>query len=203
MWNQFDPARIFAAELILAVLLFYFVYLQLRRLKYRRIAGGLQAEYESQGLFKSGEIIGSSKGRKYSIRTRTFGRSIWTTFTMDCANKGILLRLGGHFFKDFPNWKFAYTRSDRSERVFVTNVTISNGDVPLQEKYHTQVQCIFQEVALVDSEWLRKWRNRVEIKQDAVSYTTHGVLKNIAVAKQILSFLAKVAERIEAEPVSQ
>jgi hypothetical protein len=122
---------------------------------------------------------------------------------VDCANKGIPLYLGGHFFKDFPNWKFAYTKSDRSEHVFVTDVTISNGHVPLLEKYHSQVQCIFQEVALVDSEWLRKWRNRVEIKQDAVSYTTHGVLKNIAVAKQILSFLEKVADRIEAEPVSQ
>jgi hypothetical protein len=201
MWNQIDPARIFAAELILSLLLFYFAYLQLRRLKYRRIAGELGAEYRSQGPFKNGEIAGSVNGRKYSIQTRTFQKTTWTTFAMNCVNNGIPVYLSGHFFKDFPNWKFAHTTGDKGERVPFTNLTVSIGYVSLGEKYHSQVQRLFQETAPVHSEWLSKWRNSVEIKQRAVSYSEHGVLKNVAVARQILSFLAKVADCIEAEPV--
>jgi len=203
MWTQFDPARIFAAELVVAVLVFYFVYLQFRRLKYRRIAGELAAECRSQGPFKTGEIAGSINGREYSIRTRTFQKTIWTTFTMDCVNNGITIYLRGHFFKNFPNWKCAHATHGEGTRVPLTNLTISIPYFSLGEEYHSQVQRLFQEFAFTDSEWLSKWRNSLEIKRDAVSFTSHGVLKNAEAAKQVLSFLGKVADRIEADPVKQ
>ena len=206
MRSGFNPAQIFAFEIIVVVLSFYFIYLQLRRLRYRRIAAELGAEYESQGLFKTGEIAGSNNGRKYRIRTREIAvyrsASTWTTFSMDCLNKGIPLSLQGRFFKPFPNWKFAFTRGDRRERVFVADVTIQNVPVPLEEKYHSQVQRLFREIALADSGLLRKGSSRIEIEQDSLSYTMHGVLKNNAAARQIISLLAEVADRIESAPVS-
>jgi len=206
MRSGFNPAQIFAFEIILVVLSFYFIYLQLRRLRYRKIAGELRAEYESQGLLKTGEIAGSTNGRKYTIRTREIAAyrsaSTWTTFSMDCLNKGIPLSLQGRFFKPFPNWKFAFRRGDRRERVFVADVTIQNVPVPLEENYHSQVQCVFQEIALANCELLKKGSIRIEIERDSLSYTMHGVLKNIAVARQIISLLTEVVDRIESAPVS-
>ena len=74
--------------------------------------------------------------------------------------------------------------------------------VPLEEKYHSQVQRLFREIALADSGLLRKGSSRIEIEQDSLSYTMHGVLKNNAAARQIISLLAEVADRIESAPVS-
>jgi len=198
------PAQMFAFELILAVLLFYFIYLQLRRLKYRRIARELGAEYESQGPFKTGQIVGASDGRKYTIATRDVAAykssSTWTTFSLDCRNRGIPLSLQSRFFKSFPDWKFAFTRGDTQESALGINLALENAPVPLQEKYHPQVQCLFQQVALVDSELLKRSRTRIEIERDAVSYTTHGVLRNAVKARQVISLLTQVATRIEAAP---
>jgi hypothetical protein len=206
MRGPFNPGQVFAFELILAVLLFYFIYLQLRRLRYRKIAGELGAEYESQGLFRTGEIAGSSNGRKYTIRTRDVAAykssSTWTTLSMDCLNKGIPLVLQGKFFKHFPNWRFAFTRGDIKERVFAVDVALQNAPVPLEEKYHSQVQRLFQEIALVDSVPLKKGGIRIEIERDSVSYTMHGVLRNVAMARQVVSLLTEVADRIESAPVS-
>jgi len=206
MNSPFNSAQMFAFEIILVVLSFYFIYLQLRRLRYRKIAGELRAEYESHGLFKTGEIAGSSGGRKYTIRTRDIAAykssSTWTTLSMDCLNKGILLSLQGKFFKPFPNWKFAFTTGDRKERVFVVDVTLQNAPVPLQEKYHSQVQCLFQEIALVDAELLKKGGICLEIERNSVSYTMRGVLRNVVLATQVISLLTEVADRIESAPVS-
>lgn len=203
MWDQLDPARVFAAALILGVLLLYFVLMQLRRGKYRGIADELRATYVPQGPFRSGEIGGSCNGREYSIRTRASRKTVWTTFTIGCINPGIGLYLGGRFFKDFPNWRFAYTTGAGSEGVFVANIVVSGGFVPLEEKYRPQVQNIFREIAPDETEWLGKWRNRLEIKKDAISFTTHGALRNAEGARQILSFLANAASRVEATPVSR
>jgi len=185
------------------VLLFYFFYLQLRWLKYIKIAEELQAEYQSQGLFKTGVIAGSSYDRKYTIETREIavgkGSSTWTTISIDCVNKGIPLQMEGGFFKTFPNWKYAYTMGDRKERVFVTNITLQNVPVPLEEKYKLQVQGLFQEIVLLQHDLLNKGHMRIQ--QDQISFTTHGVLKNVAAARQTISLLIKVAERIESSLV--
>lgn len=71
----------------------------------------------------------------------------------------------------------------------------------LEEKYHWQGQSLFQEIALVNSKLLGKWRNNIEIDQDAVSFTMHGVLKNVAATREIISLLAKVADHIESQAV--
>jgi len=65
-----------------------------------------------------------------------------------------------------------------------------------------QVQCLFQEIALVDSALLRKGSTRIEIERDSLSYTMHGVLKNAELAGQIISLLTEVADRIGSAPVS-
>jgi len=92
------------------------------------------------------------------------------------------------------------TKGDRPESASGLTLTLSNFLVPLEEKYHPQVQSLLSEIALADSGLLRK--GGINIQQDAISYTLHGVLKNVAATRQILSLLTQVAERIESEPVN-
>jgi len=176
---------------------------QLRRRKYQQIANELGAEYQSQGLFKSGKVAGSSNHRKYTVENEEgaggSGSGSWTVIGMQCVNKGIPLHIHGRFFKNFPNWKYAFTEGDRTERVFVTNVTLQNVGIPLEEKHKIEVQGLFQEFALLDYPFLRKGLLRIE--QDSMSFTISGTLKKVEVIRQILSVLTTVADRIESQPI--
>jgi hypothetical protein len=191
---------VYVAGFFFFLLIIYCVHIQLRRRKYRQIASELGAEYQSQGLFRSGKIAGSGNQRKYTVENENGARSgTWTIIRMQCANKGIPLQIHGRFFKNFPNWKYAFTRGDRTERVFVTNVTLQNVGIPLEEKYRIEVQGLFQEFALLNYAFLRKGLLRIE--PDRMSLTIHGILKKLEVIRQILSVLTRVADRIESEPI--
>jgi len=200
MADKFKFLFMFGAGVL--IFLFYFVSIHFRRLKYRRIAEELGAEYQSQGLFRTGEIAGSSNGRKYAIATKDTGRgrgsSNWTTISMHCANKGMPLFMYGGFFKNFPNWKYAFTMGARKEKVFVTSIILQDAPVPLEEKYKSQVQSLFQEIALLQSDLLKK--GYMKIQQDYISFTTRGVLKNAEAASQTISLLTNLADRIESAP---
>ena len=175
---------------------------QLRRRKYRQIANELGAQYQSQGLFNSGKIAGAINQRTYIVETVDRGRGgTWTTVRMQCVNKGIPLHIHGHFFNPFPNWKYAFTLGDRTERVFFTHITLQNVGIPLEEKYRIEVQSLFQEFALLNYGFLRK--GHLGSDQDSVVFTIRGTLRKFAVVQQILSVLAGVANRSEAAPVLQ
>lgn len=181
--------------------LIYCVHIQLRRRKYQQIANELGAEYQSQGLFKSGKIAGASNHRKYTVENEdgARGSGTWTIIEMQCANKGIPLYVYGHFFKPFPNWKYAFTLGDRTERVFITNITLQNVGIPLEEKYKIEVQGLFQEFALLDADVFKK--GDIRIGQDTMRFTVHGILRKLEVIRQILSILTGVADRIESAPI--
>jgi hypothetical protein len=190
--------------LCVSVLLFYFIYLQLRRWKYRRIANNLRAEFLSQGLFKSGAIAGSMEARKYTITTRdvTVGRasSTWTTVAIDCVNKGIPIQLDGRFFNPFPNWRFAYSTGDKAEKLLSAELVLQNAPIPLEERYKLQIQRLLQDFAMLYGDTLKK--RSLRIYREEISFATRGVLKSAVAAKAIISLLAKVADRIEATPVT-
>lgn len=190
---------LYFAGIFLFLWLIYFVHVQLRRRKYRQIASELGAEYQSQGPLKTGKIAGASNGRKYSIENVAARRATWTTVEMPCSNRGIPLHIHGRFFKPFPNWKYAFTRGDRTERVFVTHITLQNVGIPLDEKYRVSVQSLFQEIAMLDYKFLTK--GLISIEQDAISCTVHSTLKKLEVIRQILSVLSTLADRIESAPV--
>jgi hypothetical protein len=174
---------------------------QLRRRKYQQIANELGAEYQSQGSFKSGKIAGASNHRKYTVENEEGARcsGSLTVIEMQCVNKGIPLHIRGRFFKKFPNWEYAFTEGDRTERVFVTTVALRNVGIPLDEKYRIEVQGLFQEFALLNVDILRKGQIRIE--QDSMSFTIDGVLRKMEVIRQILSILAGVADHIESAPI--
>jgi hypothetical protein len=188
------------AGFFLFLLIFVLGSYQLRRWKYQQIANELGAEYQAQGLFNSGKIVGAINQRTYRVETVDRGRAgTWTTLRMQCANKGIPLHLHGHFFNPFPNWKYAFTLGDRTERVFFTHITLQNVGIPLEEKYCVEVQSLFQEFALLNYGFLRK--GHLGIDQDSVVFTIRGALGKLDVVQQILSVLTGVADRIEAAPV--
>ena len=173
---------------------------QLRRRKYRQIANELGAQYQPQGLFNSGKIAGAINQRTYAVETEDRGRAgTWTTVRMQCVNKGIPFHVHGHFFNPFPNWKYAFTLGDRTERVFFTHLALQNVGIPLEEKFWVEVQSLFQEFALLNYSFLRK--GRLGIDQDSVVFTIRGALRKLDLVQQILSVLTRVADRIEAAPV--
>src|SRR5579872_2495449 len=182
MADSSSSASFFGIGLCASVLLFYFIYLQFRRWRYRRIAKDLGADYQSQGVFKSGAIAGSREARKYMITTRdvTVGRgsSTWTSFAIGCANKGIQFQMDGHFFNRFPDWRFAYSTGDRSEKVFAAEIVLQNAPVPLEEKYKTQIQSLFQEFSAPNLALLKK--GHLKIQSDDISFSTRGVLNSAA-----------------------
>lgn len=189
----------YVAGLFIFLAIIYFVSLQLRRRKYQNVANELGAEYQSQGLFKPGKIAGSSNQRTFTIETVERSRATWTIVEMACVNRGIPLHIHGRFFKSFPNWKYAFTRGDRTERVFVTHITLQNVGIPLDEKYRTEVQGLFQETALLNYAFLRK--GQINIESDTISCVLNGGLRRLEVIREILSVLSKVADRIESAPV--
>jgi hypothetical protein len=192
---------VYLAGVFLILLIIYCVHVQLRRRKYRQIANALGAEYQSQGPFKTGKIAGSINHRNYTIENveGARGSSVWTIIEMQCANNGIPLQIHGRFFKAFPNWKYAFTKGDRTERVFVTNITLQNVGIPLEEKYRIEVQGLFQEFSLLNYAILRKGHLRIE--QDSMSFSIGGILKKLEVIQQILSVLTRVADHIESAPI--
>jgi hypothetical protein len=186
------------------IFLIFFISIQLRRMKYRKIAEELGAEYQSQGLLRGGTIAGSSDGRQYSIRTRDTGRgrgsSNWTAISMRCTNQGIPLLMESGFFKSFPNWKYAFSVGDRTQKVLGAAITLQNAPVRLEEKYQSQVESLFHEVVLLHSDLLKK--GYLRIQQDQITFNLHGVLRNAEVARQSVALLADLAHRIESNPVA-
>ena len=173
---------------------------QLRRHKYRQIANELGAQYRSRGLFNSGKIAGTINQRAYTVETEDRGRAgALTTVRMQCVNRGIPLHIHGRFFNPFPNWKYAFTLGDRTERVFFTHLTLQNVGIPLEEKYRVEVQSLFQGFALPNYGFLRNGRLGIDL--DSVGFTIGGALRELDMVQQILCVLTGVADRIEVAPV--
>jgi hypothetical protein len=191
---------LFTAGVFVFALTVYLTFMQWRRLKYREMADAMGAQYQSQGFFSTGEIIGSHNGRKYKIETKAFGRSgMWTIASLECVNRGIDLSVHGGFFKKFPDWKFVSMRGDGRQRVPGVNVSLLNAGLPLEERYKLPVQGLFQEIAPLGSDVLKK--GNLRITRESISFTRHGVLTKVEVIRQIISQLTEVARRIESEPV--
>jgi hypothetical protein len=183
------------------LLMIYCVNIQWRRWKYRNIARELGAQFQSQGPFKSGKIAGPASQRSYTIENRdgARGSGVWTIIEMQCTNKGIPLRIEGHFFKNFPDWRYASTIGEQTEHVFVANITVQGAGIPLGDKYKIQVQSLFQDLALRNDAFLQKGILRVE--DGRVSFMTHGIVNRLDSVRQMLSVLTGVAECIESAPV--
>ena len=100
---------------------------------------------------------------------------------MECVNRGIPLHVHGHFFNPFPNWKYAFTLADRTERLFFTHITLQNVGVPLDEKYRVAVQALFQEFALPDYVFLKK--GHLGIEGGSIVFTMRGALRKLDVIR--------------------
>ena len=91
--------------------------------------------------------------------------------------------------------KYAFATGERTERVFVTHITLQNVGIPLDEKYRIEVQSLFQESALLNCALLRK--GLISIEEATISFKVNGTLEKLELIRQILSILTGVADRIE------
>ncbi len=181
----------------------YFFLIQHRKSQYRKIANELKADYISQGFFMTGKISGITNGKKFTIETikTSSGKSstFWTHISMDCQNKGIPLFIRKDFFKNFPNWKAAFTRGERKERVFFTHIDIKNASVALEEKYQFRVLSVFQGIEPTYNKHIKK--GNFNISESLISYKVNGIMKNPDRIKKVLDVLNRVAQNTENNPI--
>lgn len=200
---------IFAAALFGISFTIWVVHVQLRRLKYKRIARDLGAEYYTQG-FASGKINGVSSGREFSITNRVFQvyldstpgnyyQTIWTSITVNCKNDGIALMIHRGFLKDFPNWKYVFTRNNKEADALGANIYSRDFAVLLDQKYRIMVQNFFHEVILSDYSFIKE--GMIDIGKDRISFIVSGVFVKTEIIRQIILLLGRIAGRIESSPI--
>ena len=178
--------------------LIWLIHIQLRCLKYKKIALALNADYHSKGFFNTGRITGISNSRQYAIENIIVdtGRSstTWTTLSVDCLNSGVTLSIGGGFFgglfSRFPDW---YCISVHNEnRKF-------DGD--FNENYRVQILDLFQKLALSLEEIKLIKKGSIDIGQRVVTFTFLGVLADINKINKIITLIVKLAGHIEFAPL--
>lgn len=180
------------------IFVLYFFLIQYRKSQYRKIANELKADYISQGYFMTGKISGITNGKKFTIehiKSRTF----WTHISMDCQNKGIPLFIRSDFFKNFPNWKAAFTMGEAKIRVFFTHIHMKNTFIALEEKYQFRVLSMFQGIESTYNEHIKK--GNFNISESLITYQVHGIMKNLDRIKRILDVLNRVTQNTETNPI--
>ena len=183
----------------------YFFLIQYRKSQYRKLAKELRADYAPQGIFGNGKISGITNGKKFTLENiqTSSGKSstFWTHISIDCQNKGILLYVRNDFFKNFPNWKAAFTVGKRKERVFFTHIDIKNAFLPLKERYQPQALNILEGIKSTYNERIKK--GNFDISKSLVTYKVHGIMKNIDKIKRVLDVLSRIAQNIENNPIGE
>lgn len=170
------------ALIVLAVLTPYFLLIQVRRLRYRRLAGRLSAQYVSQGLFRAGRIIGTSGGQEFTVETFVRGRPahFYTSVSMACDT----------------------TRMDRAIPVVSSGVHISlrNTATPLSQSHDPQLTKLLAGIG-PDVASLRK--GDFDIKAGRVRWVTGGILADDREILMIVPQLQRIARAVESLPSDQ
>lgn len=179
----------------------YALLIKSRKATYRKMAQTLEADYESQGAFKTGKITGITQGRAFTVEPFTTssgqGATFWTRISIDCANTGIPLTVRADFFKSFPNWKAVSTRGERKERIFCWYIT--HKTVLLDDKYKDQVLRTFQGIEPATRNHLPK--GKFELTESDLTFTTRGIMKNSTIIQRVLDVMNTIARQIEAAPI--
>lgn len=179
----------------------YVLRIQSRKATYRKMAGALNADYESQGAFKTGKITGTTQGRTFTVEPFTTGggrsSTFWTRISIDCANTGIPLAVRADFFKAFPNWKAVSTRGERKVRVFAWHITLKT--VSLDDRYKDQVLRAFQGIETTIRDHVGN--GDFDLAETTLTFTKHGIMKNSATIQKVLEVLTIIAGHIEAAPI--
>jgi len=185
-----------------------FVVVQRRRLRYKRMATKLRAQFVPQGLFKTGKIIGEQNGKEFLVETYTIssGRSssFRTSIHIECTNNGIPLIIQSSFLKNFPDWRYVFTLGDGETRVFVTHIKERNVPVPLEHRAQLHVENILGPLKAYSGVGKPIRRGTVYVASDAVTFTVRGILgilKDAERIKQIFPVLETISSNIEANPV--
>ena len=189
------------AGVFVAIAGLYVLMIQSRKATYRKMAQAVEADYESQGAFKTGKITGTTQGRTFTVEPFTTGgggsSTFWTRISIDCVNAGIPLAVRADFFNAFPNWKAVSTRGERKVRVFVAHITLKT--VPLDDKYKDQVLRAFQGIETTIRDHVLK--GDFELAESTLTFTTRGIIKNSDTIQKVLEMLNTIAGQIEAAPI--
>ncbi|MGD9161764.1 MAG: hypothetical protein PVG39_25360 [Desulfobacteraceae bacterium] len=131
---------LFIAWLIAAIL--YFFIIQLRRKRLKKLSERINGKYISKGLFKTGSIEGDFNKKQYILESNPKASVIFLQLEYNWITIGI----SSNFYHEFPNWKSAFSFGPRKERVFIKEINVGNGIIPLPDEYKEKVLEIFSQV---------------------------------------------------------
>ncbi len=124
--------KFFLVGLITLIAVSYFILVQRRIIKYKKISRYIGGKYVKDNIFKTGKIIGIKNGKKYIIEPVEVGdraaeSHFRTFFSIECKNEGMLLLIKANFFKKFPDWKNIHKLKEKKEsNDFIGNLLNKN-----------------------------------------------------------------------------
>jgi hypothetical protein len=184
---------VFFIGLMGSVSVMFFALVQMRRGRCRETARQLQAEYVSQGLFKTGNIIGDINGRRFEIHNTVSacGDSQFyvTLIRIKCNHRSIPLSLAGDFFKELPNWELITTRGD------------FGAPIRLPDEYQPQALNVFREVRDISKNCMG--RGSIDIDKTYIAYSSSGIIQNTDRIRSLLDLIIKIAEILETKPITE
>jgi hypothetical protein len=162
---------------------FYLLVIQLRRLRYRRLAGNLSAQYVSQGLFRTGRIVGRSGGEEFTIETFVRGARpshFYTSVSMACNTDRI------DFATDPPASSGIHIR-------------LRAASVPLEQSRDPKIREVLAGF-VYDAPSLR--RGSFYAQGGHVKWETRGILADHRQVEMVVPLIQRIAKAVEALPVS-
>ena len=185
---------------ITAIAAFYFVLIQLRRARWKALALNLGAKYISQGPFKTGRLEGSRQGIEFYIATNVK----FSSLVVPLKNTGIPFALFSEFFSEPPDWKYAFTVGNNTQRCFFTTITMRHVALRLPDVYHKAVSTRMASViptVLSMADTLGQcafW-----IHTQGAEFRCSGILKESDRIDAALRVLKEMATEIEKNPITQ
>jgi hypothetical protein len=165
----------------LPLLTFYFLVIQFRRLRYRQLARKLSAQYVSEGLFKTGRIVGTSAGQEFVVEAfvRGFhGGRFFTSVSMPCSTGAIDLAA------DPPVTPGVH-------------LSLRSAAIPLEQSRDAKIMEMLSGFA---SEVPSLRKGRFYIQSGSVKWETDGILANERQIEMVVPLIQRIAKAVETPP---
>ena len=198
-----SPSDLFAISCVALSVVGYAIVALTRKPRFRALAAKLGAAYTDTGWFAPGKITGD----RFVIEayTRSLGRSSTYRTSVRVAARGtpgrFLVKPG--FFEVFPNWEFVKVLELRSERVFVTEISVPRYVEPTGEQRDIFLQWLARasvNPALIHEALTTARIREIVIEDGSIVTSFRGFVSNFARLQRTVDVLLRLAGEVPAGP---